>query len=84
MDPKVAPNALVATYEWDHYACVDLLTVRDFEQVTTARVPTPGGAVDHFRLGARGLGLIRVRHRRRCGPCSSLVHPAHPGAPTVE
>ena len=36
---KSAPNALVACYEWDHYACVDLLTVRDFDRVITARVP---------------------------------------------
>ena len=27
--PKTAPNALVASYEWDHY--FDLLTIRDEE-----------------------------------------------------
>lgn len=32
--PKVAPNALVACYAWSHY--VDLLIVRDFDQVITA------------------------------------------------
>lgn len=35
--PKMAPNALVASFEWDHY--VDLLTIRDFDRVTTARLP---------------------------------------------
>ncbi|HEX4100681.1 MAG TPA: hypothetical protein VHY21_09075 [Pseudonocardiaceae bacterium] len=35
--PKAAPNALVAAYEWDHH--LDLLTIRDFTRVTTARVP---------------------------------------------
>lgn len=36
--PRTAPNALVASYQWDHY--LDLLTVRDFDRVTVARVPT--------------------------------------------
>jgi hypothetical protein len=36
--PKAAPHALVAAYEWDNY--VDLLTIGDFNRVTTARVPT--------------------------------------------
>jgi len=40
--PKTAPNALVACYEWDQYACVDLMTIRDFDRVTTARVPKNG------------------------------------------
>jgi hypothetical protein len=43
--PKTAPNAVIASYEWEHY--VDLLTIRDFDRVTTARVPTRGG-VDIF------------------------------------
>jgi hypothetical protein len=43
--PKAAPNALVACYEWDHY--VDLLTIRDFDRIVTARVPKRG-SVDIF------------------------------------
>ncbi|MGH4000394.1 MAG: hypothetical protein ACRDTJ_23365, partial [Pseudonocardiaceae bacterium] len=43
--PKTAPNALVATYEWERH--VDLLTIRDFDRVTTARVPKHG-RVDIF------------------------------------
>ncbi|MGH3918547.1 MAG: hypothetical protein ACRDSG_05840 [Pseudonocardiaceae bacterium] len=35
--PKTAPNALVACYEWERY--VDLVTIRDFDRITTARVP---------------------------------------------
>jgi hypothetical protein len=46
--PKTAPNALVAAYEWEQY--VDLLTIRDFDRVTTARVPTHG-RVDIFAPG---------------------------------
>jgi hypothetical protein len=45
--PKAAPYALVTCYDWDHYACVDLVTVRDFDRVVTAWVPTRG-AVDIF------------------------------------
>jgi hypothetical protein len=44
--PKAAPNGLVACYQWDRW--VDLLTIRDFERVITARVPTRGGNVDIF------------------------------------
>jgi hypothetical protein len=81
--PKAAPNALVAAYEWDHYACVDLLTVRDFEQVTTARVPTRRGTVDIFApelVVWAYQGPPQAALRALLG----LVHPAHPVAPTVE
>jgi hypothetical protein len=43
--PKTAPNALVAAYEWSQY--VDLLTIRDFDRITTARV-SKRGRVDIF------------------------------------
>ncbi|MGH3804405.1 MAG: hypothetical protein ACRDTD_30560, partial [Pseudonocardiaceae bacterium] len=42
---RAAPNALVASYQWDH--CVDLVTIQDFTQVITARVPKQG-TVDIF------------------------------------
>jgi hypothetical protein len=80
--PKAAPNALVAAYEWDHYACVDLLTVRDFERVTTAKVLTRG-AVDIFApelVVWAYQGPPQAALRALLG----LVHPAHPVAPTVE
>ncbi|MGH3769664.1 MAG: hypothetical protein ACRDTX_31725 [Pseudonocardiaceae bacterium] len=78
--PKAAPNALVAAYEWEQY--VDLLTVRDFDRVTTARVPKRDG-VDIFApevvvwayQGAPQLALRALLE---------LVHPAHPDAPTAE
>ena len=52
--PKMAPNALVAAYAWEQY--VDLLTIRDFSRVTTARVPKQGRG-GHLRARSRGLGL---------------------------
>jgi hypothetical protein len=78
--PKLAPNALVAAYEWEQY--VDLLTIRDFSRVTTARVPkraakdifTPQVAVWAYE-GAPQQAL-RV--------LLDLVHPAHPDAPIAE
>jgi hypothetical protein len=71
--PKTAPNAVVASYEWEYY--VDLLTIRDFDRVTTARVPTRGG-VDNLRSRGRGLGLS--------GPVTAgAAGPAEPGAPST-
>jgi hypothetical protein len=77
---KTAPNALVACYEWDH--CVDLVTIRDFERVTTARVPTRG-KVDIF-----GPEVVVWAYQ---GPAQQalralldLAHPAHSNALTTD
>lgn len=77
--PKAAPNALVACYHWGHYA--DLLTVRDFDRVITARMPTPG-PVDIFApeivvWAYEGPPQHAIR------ALLNLVHPAHPDAPTT-
>jgi hypothetical protein len=80
--PKSAPHALVAAYEWDHYACVDLLTVRDFDRVITARMSTRR-AVDVFTPEVvvwAYEGPPQPALRALLG----LVHPTHPGAPTAE
>ncbi len=82
--PKAAPNALVACYQWDH--CVDLLTIRDFDRVTTARVPAQGRTVDLFapevvvwayegppRQALHAL-LALVHRRIRMPPRSSIRH----------
>ncbi|MCA1707502.1 MAG: hypothetical protein LC808_31225 [Actinobacteria bacterium] len=78
--PKAAPNALVACYEWEHE--LDLLTVRNFDWVTTARVPKRG-RVDIFAPKVviwtyEGSPQFALR------TLLSLVHPAHPDAPTAE
>ena len=77
---KTAPNALVAAYEWTQY--VDLLTIRDFDRVTTARVPKRN-AVDIFApevvvWAYQGLPQQALR------ALLELVHPAHPDAPTAD
>jgi hypothetical protein len=77
--PKTAPNALVACYEWKHE--VDLLTVRNFDWVTTARV-LKRGRVDIFAPEVvvwtyEGSPQYALQALLR------LVHPAHPDAPAA-
>jgi hypothetical protein len=78
--PKLAPNALVAAYEWKHY--VDLLTIRDFDRVTTARVPTHG-RVDIFAPEVV-VWAYEGPPQQVLRALLDLVHPAHPDAPTKE
>ncbi len=78
--PKTAPHALVATYEFDLY--VDLLTIRDFDRVTTARVPTRD-PVDIFApqvvvWAYEGPPQLALR------ALLDLVHPEHPDAPIAD
>ncbi|MCA1708622.1 MAG: hypothetical protein LC808_37210 [Actinobacteria bacterium] len=78
--PKVAPNALVACYEWYRY--VDLLTIRDFDRVITARVPRRGPvnifAPDVVVWAYEGLSQYALH------ALLTLVHPEHPNAPIAE
>jgi hypothetical protein len=78
--PKAAPWALVACYEWDH--CVDLLTIRDFDRVISARVPAQGRRVDLFAPEAV-VWAYEGLPRQALRALLNLVHPAHPDAPTV-
>ncbi|MGH3873607.1 MAG: hypothetical protein ACRDSR_19210 [Pseudonocardiaceae bacterium] len=78
--PKTAPRALVACYEWDD--CADLLTVRDFARVLTARVPTQDRTVNPFAPEVVVWAYEGpAQHALRA--LLGLVHPAHPDAPTV-
>jgi hypothetical protein len=78
--PKTAPNALVASYEWTHH--VDLLTIRDFDQISTARV-LKRGTVDIFAPEVVVWSYEGPpQHALRA--LLELVHPAHPDAPTAE
>lgn len=78
--PTTAPSALVASYEWDH-RYVDLLTIRDFERITTARIPTPD-AVDIFAPEVV-VWAYEGPPQQALRALLKLVHPAHPDAPTV-
>jgi hypothetical protein len=77
--PKAAPNALVAAYEWDH--CIDLLTIRDFERIITARVPRRG-AVDIF-APETVVWAYEGPPQPALRALLNLVHPAHLEAPNA-
>jgi hypothetical protein len=77
--PRAAPFALVAAYQWEDY--VDLVTIRCFDRVTTARVPAP----QHGRIDVFTPELVVWAHE---GPPQwalrallDLIHPQHPHAP---
>ncbi len=86
--PRAAPFALVAAYQWEDY--VDLVTIRCFDRVTTARVPAPHhGRVDVFTPEVvvwayegppqRALrALLDLIHPRQHPRAPARVHPAPP------
>jgi hypothetical protein len=78
--PRAAPNALVASYEWEH--CLDVLTIRDFNRVTAARVPARG-RVDVFAPEVV-VWAYEGPPQQALRALLDLVHPTHPDAPTVE
>lgn len=78
--PKTAPNALIASYEWDDY--VDLVTIRDFDRVTTARAPKRG-EVDIF-APAVVVWAYEGPPQQALRALLELVHPSHPDAPIAD
>lgn len=78
--PKAAPCALVACYEWDHE--VDLLVVRAFDRVITARAPKRG-LVDIFAPEVV-VWAYEGPAQQALRALLELVHPAHPDAPRAE
>ncbi|MGH3899177.1 MAG: hypothetical protein ACRDTA_13240 [Pseudonocardiaceae bacterium] len=77
---RTAPHALVASYEWAHY--MDLVTIRDFDQVTTARVPNRS-TVDVFATKIV-VWAYQGPPQQALRALLDLVHPQHPNAPTTE
>jgi hypothetical protein len=78
--PIAAPHALVASYQWQDF--VDLVTIRSFENLTTARVPIPPhGRVDVFAPDAV-VWAYEGPPRWALRALLDLVPPQHPGAPT--
>ena len=78
--PKLAPNALVAAYEWEQH--IDLLTIRDFNRVTTARVPNLD-TVDIFAPEVV-VWAYEGPPQQALRALLDLVHPTHPDAPIAE
>jgi hypothetical protein len=77
---KLAPNALVAAYEWEQY--VDLLTIRDFSRVTTARVPKRGA--ENIFAPEVAVWAYESAPQQAIRALLGLMHPAHPHAPIAE
>jgi hypothetical protein len=74
---RAAPSALVASYEWE--CCLDLVTIRDFDRVTAARVPKQYG-VDLFAPQV-AVRAYEGPPQRALRALLDLVHPTHPDAP---
>jgi hypothetical protein len=77
--PRGAPRALVASYQWDDY--VDLLSIRCFDRIITARVPAPQRAgIDVF--GPKTVvWAYEGPPRPALRALLDLVPPGHPDAP---
>ncbi|HET9254072.1 MAG TPA: hypothetical protein VFO16_02575 [Pseudonocardiaceae bacterium] len=77
---RTAPHALAVSYDWQHY--LDMVTIRDFDRITTARIPKR----DALELFAPEVVVWAYE-----GPPEyalrallNLVHPTHPDAPAAE
>jgi hypothetical protein len=77
---RATPHALVASYAWEHY--IDLVTIRDFDQITTARVPKQA-TVDIF-VPEVVVWAYQGPPQHALHVLLNLAHPAHPDAPTAE
>lgn len=71
------PTALAASYEWEH--CIDLVTIRDFDRITAARVPKGEDvfAPEVVVWAYEGPADCTLR------ALLNLMHPQHPDAPTA-
>lgn len=77
---QAAPTALVASYQWENY--VDLVTIRRFDCVTTARIVAPNTVgVDVFAPQI-AVWTYEGPPQRALRALLDLVHPEHPDAPT--
>jgi len=78
---RADPAALVASYEWPGH--VDLVTIRDFDLITAARVPKPdSGAVDVFAPDT-AVWAYQGPAQAALRALLELVHPLHADAPDV-
>jgi hypothetical protein len=80
--PRGAPRALVASYQWDDY--VDLLSIRGFDRIITARVPAPQRArIDVFDPKTV-VWAYEGPPRPALRALLDLLPPEHPDAPTSQ
>lgn len=76
------PTALVATYEWPDDDYIDIVTTRDFQRVTTARLPKQA-EIDLFAPHV-AVWAYEGSAEPALRALLKLVHPQHPDAPTTE
>jgi hypothetical protein len=77
--PQTAPFALVASYQWKGY--IDLVTIRRFDWITTARVCVPARRrIDIFAPEAV-VWAYKGPPQWALRALLELVHPEHPNAP---
>jgi hypothetical protein len=78
--PRAAPWALVASYEWEDY--LDLLTIRRFDRIITARIPVP----QHAQIDVFAPKVVVWAYEGPPQPALrallNLLPPTHPQAPT--
>jgi hypothetical protein len=78
--PRAAPYALVAAYQWDDY--LDLVTIRRFDRIITARVP----ALQHARVDVFAPQVVVWAYQGPAQPALrallDLLPAHHPHAPT--
>jgi hypothetical protein len=78
--PRAAPCALVASYQWEEY--LDLLTIRRFDRIITARIPAP----QHARIDLFAPKVVVWAYEGPPQPALrallNLLPPTHPQAPT--
>jgi hypothetical protein len=78
--PRATPWALVASYQWEDY--LDLLTIRRFDRITTARIPAP----QHTWIDLFAPKVVVWAYEGPPQPALrallNLLPPTHPHAPT--
>jgi hypothetical protein len=84
--PQAAPYALVASYQWKHNDYVDLVTIRRFDHITTARACTSPRTTSRTTIDIFAPETVVWSYE---GPPQwalpallELIHPRHPHAPT--
>lgn len=78
--PIAAPWALVASYQWE--SCVDLVTIRCLDHVTTSRVPAPRHGPGDVFAPEVVVWAYEGSPRWALRALLDLVPPQHPDAPT--
>jgi hypothetical protein len=78
--PRAAPRALVASYQWQDY--LDLVTIRRFDRIITARTPTPQHTRVDLFAPQEVVWAYEGPPQQALRALLDLLPPHHPHAPT--